>query len=212
MPRVELGRPERGHMPKIEVLPVEEVPHAPPNHICALYDSRDVRDDMIVRFVREGLAQGDKCVCFIDHDRDFMHRLTLDAAASNLMPPQLEFHSADDAYLDNGSFCKEMMIERLARHVACAMNDGYPLTRLVGDMSWIIHNRIDPAMVVAYEAEVNDFARRVPQIAFCLYDLAQFDGSVIVDVLRTHPKIFLNGMILTNPYYVARSSGAVVHR
>jgi hypothetical protein len=190
-----------------------DVPPASPNHICAFYDSPDVRDDMVIRFVREGLAQGDKCVCFMDHDRDFMNRLTPGDAAPNVVPRQLEFHSADDAYLDNGSFSKEMMIERLTRHVTCAMNDGYPLTRLVGDMSWVIHNRIDPAMVVAYEAEVNDFARRLPQMALCLYDLAQFDGSVIVDVLRTHPKIYLNGMILTNPYYVARPAGAVlVHR
>jgi len=188
------------------------VPPAAPNHICALYDSRDVRDDMVVRFLREGLAQGDKCVCFIDHDHDFIHRLTLDDAAVGFVPQQLEFHTADDAYLENGSFSKEMMIERLTRHVTCAMNDGYPLTRLVGDMSWVIHNRIDPALVVAYEAEVNDFARRLPQLAFCLYDLAHFDGSVIVDVLRTHPKIYLNEMILTNPYYIARPSGAVLHR
>jgi len=186
------------------------MPPATPNHICALYDSLDVRDDMVIRFVREGLAQGDKCVCFVDHD--FMQRLMLDDAAANVVPRQLEFHSADDAYLDNGSFSKEMMIDRLTRHVTSAIDDGYPLTRLVGDMSWVIHNRIDPAMVVAYEAEVNDFAQRLPQIAFCLYDLALFDGSVVVDVLRTHPKIYLNGMILTNPYYVARPSRSVLHR
>ena len=175
----------------------------PPNHICALYDSRDVRDDMLVRFVREGLDRGDKCVCFIGPQQALVERLSLGEHLTVGPAKQLEFQSADEAYLDNGAFCKEVMIDRLTRHVTSAMNDGYALTRLVGDMSWVIRNRIDPQLVLAYEAQVNDFAWRLPQIAFCLYDLSEFDGSVIVDVLRTHPQVYLNGMIVANPYYIA---------
>jgi hypothetical protein len=181
----------------------------PANHVCALYDSRDVRDDMLEGFLREGLEHGDKCVCFVDRSHDLLERLALDERSLTGPAKQLEFQNADEAYLDNGAFCKEIMIERLVRHVTAAMNDGYAFTRLVGDMSWVIRNRIDPQIVVAYEAQVNDFAWRLPQMALCLYDLAKFDGSVIVDVLRTHPKVYLNGMIVANPYYVSsRSSSA----
>ncbi len=173
------------------------------NHICALYDSRDVRDDMLEHFLREGLDRGDKCVCFVGQSHDLMKRLSLDERHVTGPAKQLEFQDADEAYLDNGTFCKEIMLDRLLRHVTSAVNDGYALTRLAGDMSWVIRNRIDPQLVVAYEAQVNNFAWPSPQIALCLYDLAEFDGSVIVDVLRTHPKVYLNGMVVANPYYVA---------
>jgi len=175
----------------------------PTNHICGLYDSRDVRDDMLVRFLREGLENGDKCVCFVGHPNELVERLALEQRLADGAVKQLDFQTADEAYLDNGAFCTEIMIDRLTRHVTAAMNDGYGLTRLVGDMSWVIRNQIDPRLVVAYEAQVNDFARRVPQIALCLYDISEFDGSVIVDVLRTHPRVYLNGMVVANPYYVA---------
>ena len=53
-----------------------------------------------------------------------------------------------------------------------------------------------------YEAEVNELASRYPQFIMCLYDLDQWAGELIMSVLKTHPRIFVNGLILNNPYYV----------
>ena len=36
----------------------------------------------------------------------------------------------------------------------------------------------------------------------CLYDLDLFDGQVVVNLLRTHPKLLLCGSLLDNPYYL----------
>ena len=36
----------------------------------------------------------------------------------------------------------------------------------------------------------------------CLYDLDRFDGDVLVDILKTHPKVLVGGMVLDNPYYL----------
>jgi hypothetical protein len=36
----------------------------------------------------------------------------------------------------------------------------------------------------------------------CLYDLDRWSGELIMSVLKTHPRIFVNGLILNNPYYV----------
>jgi hypothetical protein len=38
----------------------------------------------------------------------------------------------------------------------------------------------------------------------CLYDLDLFDGEAVMYVLQTHPRIFVSGMIITNPHYVPR--------
>ncbi len=36
----------------------------------------------------------------------------------------------------------------------------------------------------------------------CLYDLELFGGGIIVDVLKTHKKLLLGGLVLENPHYL----------
>ncbi len=38
---------------------------------------------------------------------------------------------------------------------------------------------------------------------FCLYDLDLFDGAAIMHVLRTHPRVYVNGILTGNPHYQA---------
>ena len=35
----------------------------------------------------------------------------------------------------------------------------------------------------------------------CLYDLEQFGGAVIFNLLKTHPILLLGGLLLENPHY-----------
>jgi hypothetical protein len=55
---------------------------------------------------------------------------------------------------------------------------------------------------MGYESELNHFLPRYPQVILCLYDLERFDGEVVVDVLKTHPKLLVGCTMLENPYYV----------
>ena len=36
----------------------------------------------------------------------------------------------------------------------------------------------------------------------CTYDLARFDASVVIDVMRTHPMVIVGGILQENPFYV----------
>jgi hypothetical protein len=45
-------------------------------------------------------------------------------------------------------------------------------------------------------------ATRHRQSVLCLYDLGGLTGGAIVDLMRTHPKLLLAGMVLENPHYV----------
>lgn len=36
----------------------------------------------------------------------------------------------------------------------------------------------------------------------CLYDLDRFRGDLIVDIMRTHPKVLMGSTVLENLYYV----------
>lgn len=35
-----------------------------------------------------------------------------------------------------------------------------------------------------------------------MYDLDMFGGDVIVPIVRAHPKVWMNGVVPTNPYYL----------
>jgi hypothetical protein len=36
----------------------------------------------------------------------------------------------------------------------------------------------------------------------CTYDLSQFDASVVIDIMRTHPMIIIGGILQENPFFV----------
>jgi hypothetical protein len=78
----------------------------------------------------------------------------------------------------------------------------YDFARAAGQMPGEFQN-LPRSEFIRYEAEVNELARRYPQAYLCLYDLQRFGGGFMVDLLRTHPKLLMGGLILENPHYRA---------
>jgi hypothetical protein len=39
-------------------------------------------------------------------------------------------------------------------------------------------------------------------VILCLYDLERFGSEVLMDVLRTHPRVIVDDMVHDNPYYI----------
>lgn len=170
----------------------------PGDHVCGFYSGAAARDELTAAWVTEGARSGQKCVCFIEESSLLRERF------ETRIPAQLrhvEFWDVDDAYLMNGSFSKETMLARLNDAVAAAWEAGYQDVRLLGDMSWVIRPEVDTAEVFAYEAEVNALSPRHRATFVCLYDLDRFDGALVVEILRTHAKVLLNGLAINNPYF-----------
>jgi hypothetical protein len=44
----------------------------------------------------------------------------------------------------------------------------------------------------------------------CLYDVERFGGGIIVNLLKTHPRMLIGGMLVENPYYT--SPDELLHR
>jgi DcmR-like sensory protein len=170
----------------------------PGDHVCGFYSGAAARDELTAAWVTEGARSGQKCVCFIEESALLRERF------ENRIPSQLrhvDFWDVDDAYLANGSFSKETMLTRLNDAVAAAWEAGYQDVRLLGDMSWVIRPDVDTKEVFAYEAEVNALSPRHRATFVCLYDLDRFDGALVVEILRTHAKVLLNGLAVNNPYF-----------
>jgi hypothetical protein len=177
----------------------------PGDHICAFYPSLADRDEILIPYLREGLLAGDKCVCVVDATDSEGVLAALGAEVeigSCLDRRQLDVQQSQDTYLRDGQFSTEWMLDFWERTIGGAVAGGFAFARAVGEMTWALRQMPGVAELVGYEARLNRFLPRYPQVILCLYELDRFNGEILVDVLKTHPKVLLGGMLLDNPYYL----------
>jgi hypothetical protein len=179
----------------------------PGDHLCAFYRKPAERDEFIVPFLIDGLLSGHKCVCVVDSctPADVLDQLAAQLADvdSYLERAQLEVLGSSATYLRSGGFLPQQMLSFWETKARTATEDGtYSFIRNVGDMSWVHSGRPGVAELASYESQLNRFIPRYPQVNLCLYDISRCAGEVVLDVLKTHPKVLLGKMVLRNPFYL----------
>jgi hypothetical protein len=173
----------------------------PGDHVCAFYSgSLNVLDDIVVDYVTKGLTAGNKVFCMVDQPSAVQGRIPAKLVARDGM---LDVLTEDEAYMPDGRFSKDAFIASMQAMVIEALSHGYDGFRGVGDESFLIRNGVDIGEWFAAEAELNKIVPEYPRLFFCLYDLDLFDGSTIMHVLRTHPRVYVNGILIGNPHYQA---------
>ncbi len=174
------------------------------DHICGFYRRPSERDDILIPFLVEGLKAGSKCTCVVDSctPDDVLARMSEQIEVDPYVSvSQLEVLDSAGTYLADGGFLPERMLsfwEGKARHSAAG--DG--TARNIGDMSWAHRSEGMVSDLIGYENELNRIMSNFPQVNLCLYDLTRCSGELIMDVLKTHPKALLGGMVIDNPYYL----------
>jgi hypothetical protein len=178
----------------------------PGDHVCAFYSGLSERDDILIPYLREGLKAGDKCICVVDATEpdSVLASLTGEVdVPSHLAAHQIDLLSSRQTYLQHGRFSTQAMLDFWNESVGAALRDlGFPFARAVGEMTWALREMPGVHELVSYESELNRFLPRYPQVILCLYDLERFSGEVLVDILKTHPKVLVGGTVVENPYYV----------
>ncbi|MPZ65974.1 MAG: hypothetical protein GEU83_10800 [Pseudonocardiaceae bacterium] len=176
------------------------------DHICAFYRGPQQRDEILVPYLSAGLQAGDMCICVVDGTTPQAVLAALgDEADVNrwVEREQLEVRTSDDAYLSTGRFVPDEMLAFWEGLVGRALGvGGFHFARAVGEMTWALREAPGVEHLVSYESELNRYLRRYPQVLLCLYDLDQFTGDIVIDLLKTHPRVLLSGMVLDNPYYL----------
>ena len=177
----------------------------PGSHICAFFRDVSERDEIMVPFLREDLREGDKCMCIIDDGVDGV-RIALGGDASlpaDAARGQLDIRSSKETYLRRGTFSTQEMLDFWDDSVGAALNeDGFPFVRSTGETTWTLKELPGLYDFMTYEAELNRFLPRYPQVILCLYDLDHFGGQILVDILKTHPKVLMGGTVLENLHYL----------
>ena len=179
----------------------------PGDHICALYVNQAERDQIMLPFLRAGLRAGDKCFCVVDSSptSQVLEGLGDDVETKEaLSRDQLELFTAGETYLRKRPFARDDILDFWRTTVSVAAAEGnYAFSRVTGEMPWELHGLPDEREeFFRYEAELNRFAPRYPQAIVCLYDLSHFGGGILLDLLRTHPKLVVSGQLVENPYYL----------
>jgi hypothetical protein len=179
---------------------------SPGDHVCVFYPNLADRDKILIPYLSEGLQTDHKCVCIVDATDP---EAVLDSLGAEVDVPsalghrQLEVRSSRDAYLRDGVFCTEKMLDFWEHSNGETLQDGgFDFTRAVGEMTWALRQLPGVEELTGYEARLNQVLPGYPQVTLCLYELDRFSGGTMVDVLKTHPKMLIGGMVIDNPYYL----------
>jgi hypothetical protein len=176
----------------------------PGDHVCAFYFGVEERDQVLLPYLRAGLVAGDTCICVVDATEPdaVLEKIGggIDVAGC-VASRQLDVRPTSKAYLRNGRFSTEEMIQFFEDFVIAATKDGGG-ARIAGEGAWAADEPPAAEELIEYESELNRLMTTYPQMILCLYDLARLGGGMVVDLLKTHPKILLGGLVLENPHYL----------
>ncbi len=183
---------------------IDDIDLQPGSHVCAFYRGSPDRDRLLAAYLGAGLTAGDKCICIVDSPgtAEQLESLRPTRARPGPSGGQLDVHLPEATYLAGGEFTTSDMITFWAESIAKAEIEGYSFCRLVGEMTWALRDVPGVEHLVGYESELNRHISANPVIVLCLYDLDLFSGEVVVNIVKTHPQVLVQGILVENPYYV----------
>jgi AcrR family transcriptional regulator len=168
-------------------------------HVSAFFAGPDDAYAVLLPFIAEGVAQGERAVHIVDPvtREDHLARLAgfgIDVPQA-LESGQLEVRSWEDTYLRGGRFDKRSMISLIVETLREGRARGFHTTRLIANMEWALLNVPGTSDVATYEASLDMVLRRLPDAVICAYDRDRFGGPLVVDILAAHPLVLMGATL-----------------
>jgi len=175
------------------------------DHICGIYAGERQRDEIVLPFLEAGLRAGDKCICIVDsmEPTELLTKLDADLDARHRADiSQLVVMRTAHVFCRSGVFSASETMGFWKAAISEAMYDSrFEMIRAID--TWSQHDAVmDPDELLLLESEMNRILPLYRQVAVCLYDLEQFGGALIFNLLKTHQTLLLGGVLLENPYYM----------
>jgi hypothetical protein len=174
-------------------------------HACAFFRTDNQFYKVLLPFITEGLAAGDRAVHIVDPAKRDRHIKALSAAgvdaARSQETRQLEVRRWEDAYLREGHFDQDAMLALIQEVLEDGRRQDFPMTRLVANMEWALEDRPGVSDIVEYESRLNYILPKYDDTVVCTYDLGKFSASAVMDILRTHPMVIVGEVMQENPFY-----------
>ena len=183
----------------------------PRDHICALVSGPDQRDAIMRPFVSEGMHANHKCLLGLAESdpwptvRSYLPGSDLESLCS---AHQLDVFGTPDRWRAPAELSIPEMLEFWGGVVDEAQAHGYAGTRVTAEARWWCPQLPHTEALLDYESSLNGFATERDAAILCIYDLEDH-GWMLMDLMRTHPRILINGVEFDNPYYTAPDEARV---
>jgi signal transduction histidine kinase len=178
-------------------------------HVCVLYKTEEEHRALILPYIRQGLQNHEKVIYIVDsHTANTVLSYLMDDGVninSYLEQGQLQFLTANESYVQDGTFNPDKMITLLRTETDKALAEGYTALRVTGEMTWALRQLPGSERLIEYETKLNFFFPNSKALAICQYDMRQFLPELLLDVLRTHPIAVIGTEIYNNFYYIPPS-------
>ena len=185
------------------------------DHVCAMYTGPTERNAILRAFLDAGLGAGHKCLIGLqDPDApSIIRRLGMHADVDRcLASQQLAVLGADDPQFSPDDFSIPAMLAFWDRTVANANIEGYEVARLSAEAAWWGPQLPGDQALIAYESELNALTARRSAAILCLYDLNDCTGSLVIELVKTHPQLMINQLVVKNPWYLSPEDYRASHQ
>jgi len=172
-------------------------------HMCLIYKDDEEREKIISQYLLTGLLNYEKVSYFAFKARSEEIIESLKNAGVVVNEQNLDVLNAQETYCPNGKFVPEEMLETLRQFYNTSIEKGYKSCRVSGEMHWALQQISGSERLMEYEALVNNVLVTHPVTAICQYDARKFSGELIIDCLKVHPYMIINGQVIENPYFMS---------
>jgi len=174
-------------------------------HVCAFFSSPQEEYATLLPFVRDGIERGERAYHVLprQYREEHLHQLRsagidVDAVERS---HQLELAGPEETYLRGGCFSKEAMLVTIQEALKAGPTLGFQITRLIAHAETVLQDWSNANEWVEYETRLNDVLPHFNDAVICTFDANLLDGTLLVDILRTHPVVIFGGRLYENPFF-----------
>jgi hypothetical protein len=190
-------------------VPLGFIPHEVDEgtHMCLVYTSEEERKESLLKYLLRGLLENECCAAFSaelreDEIREYLlsHNKTLE---QEIAEGALTIGTSKKILIKNGRFEPQNMLDTLVEFYKNAEAQGFDRIRALGEMTPEVQKVADSRDLMRFESQVTQLIKDFPMTALCQYNANAFDGATIMDVLKVHPKVVINGAVIENPFFIS---------
>ncbi|MBE3138676.1 MAG: MEDS domain-containing protein, partial [Actinobacteria bacterium] len=175
------------------------------DHLCSIYNDFEVQISYIVPYMDIGLKKNHKCIYITDENsiESIINAFRIKGTnlSAYLEKGQFVFFTSNDTYLKDGYFDPDRMISLLKATEKTALKEGFGGIRVTGEMTWILSKLPGTERFMEYENKSNEFLPGSKATAICQYNESKFDKKILIEVIKAHPKVGINGLFYNNKFY-----------
>ncbi len=180
--------------------------YPPGTHMCQIFSNDEERQALLFKYLAAGLQGNERTCCFSDQVDESILKEFLDNYGISfndvIDSGALTLSGVQDIYFQDNRFDPDRMLKLLKDYHEDSKIQGYPAARVIGEMSPEVQNIPGGDKLLEYESRVSQLLQEYPVTAVCQYDARQFDGATIMDILKVHPWMVIQGSVVHNPFHI----------